>query len=305
MSQIQDRKKDHINIVLNKDVEPNDSSFTKYRLPYKSFPEIDFEKIDTTVDLFDKKLSFPFIISSMTGGEKLGTVINKNIAIAAEKAGVAFGLGSMRVILRKPESLKTFNVRKDCPTIPMYANFGVVQLNYGYGADDINKIIDLVEADGIFLHVNPIQEIIQPEGDKNWEGLLLKLSKIIPKIKGNVILKETGHGIDFASAKKLAEMGVKWIDVSGSGGTSWANVEAYRRIDDIGHLFKAEGIPTDELLKSHSKIKGLNLIAGGGIRNGKDVAKSIALGAKIATAAKPLLADALKSDEKFLRHYKN
>ncbi len=178
---------------------------------------------------------------------------------------------------------------------------GIVQLNYGYGVDEINKIIDSVNADGVFLHVNHLQEAIQPEGDTNFKDLIPKIEKILPKIKKKVVVKEVGHGFDYESAKRLYDIGIEWIDVAGLGGTSWAWVEAYRREDNIGHLFNAQGIPTDESLIECSKVKGLNLIAGGGVRNGLHIAKSIALGAKLATAPKTLLEPALDSTESCIK----
>jgi len=301
MSKINNRKLEHIRIVLDENVEPIPTPFDNYRLPYSAFPELDYAEIDTSIEFFGKKLSFPFVISSMTGGPEKASMINRNLAEAAEQVGVALGLGSMRVILRKPDSIPSFDVKKYCPSIPLFANMGVVQLNYGYGADEINKIIDSINADGIFLHVNHLQEVIQPEGDLNWKDILPKLEKIISKVHKPIVIKEVGHGIDFKSAKRLKEIGIEWIDVSGVGGTSWAWVEAYRREDDLGHLFKAEGIPTDECLIECSKIKGLNLIAGGGIRNGIHIAKAIMLGATLATAAKPLLESALNGTEECIK----
>jgi isopentenyl-diphosphate delta-isomerase len=295
MSIIQKRKSQHIKIVREEKVEPIPSPFDNYRLPYKALPEIDMSEIETKNELLDKELSFPFIISSMTGGEELGRTINENLAKAAEAAKVALGLGSMRVILKNRDAFHTFNIRRFCPSIPLFANFGLVQLNYGYGADEINELIDMVEADGIFLHINHLQEAVQPEGDTNFKGLLKKLEEALPKINAPVFVKEVGHGIDLETAKALAEIGIKWIDVAGVGGTSWAWVEAYRREDDLGHIFKAEGIPTDEALQELSKIKELNLIAGGGIRHGIHIAKAIAMGAKFATAAKPLMNPAINS----------
>lgn len=296
-NQIQDRKLQHINIVLNEKVEPLPSSFGKYRMPYKALPEVDMSKIDTSFEWFGKKLSFPFVISSMTGGEDKGKFINRHLAEAAEETGVGLGLGSMRVTIKKPESLTSFQIRKYCPTTPLFANVGLVQLNYGFGADEINQIIDSVEADGIFLHVNPLQEAVQPEGDTNFEGIIEKLSKILPKINGHVVVKEVGTGIDPETASKLKEIGIKWIDLAGTGGTSWPWVEGYRRNDSLGEVFSAQGVPTDEALIEASKIDGLKLIAGGGIRTGIDIAKSIVLGADMATAAKPLLEPALGSTE--------
>ncbi len=297
MAQIHTRKKQHIEVIKNNQVEPYTSSFDFYRLPYSALPEIDIQKIDTSCDFFGFKLSQPFIISSMTGGEKYGQIININIAKAAQSEKIGFGLGSMRVLDRYPDVIKTFDVKKYCPDVPMFANLGVVQLNYGFDYDKIQKLIDLVKADGIFLHLNHLQEAIQLEGDTNFENLLPKLEKVIKKLKIPVIIKEAGHGIDLKSAQRLKSIGVKWIDVSGTGGTSWAWIEAYRNLNSAGELFKGEGIPTTECLTDLKNIKGLNLIAGGGIRNGLHVAKAIAMGAKFATAAKPFMHSALESEE--------
>lgn len=292
---LHNRKVEHIKIVLNKETEPNPSPFEKYRLPYKALPEIDLAEVNTETKFLGYKLSFPFLISSMTGGPEQGLTINRNLAEACEEEGCALALGSMRVILRDPSAIKTFNVRKYCPHVPLLANMGLVQLNYGYGADEINRIIDSVEADGIFLHVNPLQEAVQPEGDTNFKGLISKLEKILPKIHKPVLIKEVGTGIDYETVKALFEIGIKWIDVSGNGGTSWSMIESYRREDDMGFVFNNFGIPTDEAILNCKKVKGLNIIAGGGIRNGVDIAKSLVLGAKLATSAKPFLTTAIKS----------
>lgn len=297
MAKIHTRKKQHIEVIQNNQVEPYPSSFDFYRLPYKALPEIDMQKIDTSCKFFGFKLSQPFIISSMTGGEKYGKIININIAKAAQSEKVAFGLGSMRVLDRYPEVIKTFDVKKYCPDVPMFGNLGVVQLNYGFNYDKIQKLIDMTHCDGIFLHLNHLQEAIQMEGDTNFENLLPKLEKVIKNLKVPIVVKEAGHGIDMATAKKLKEVGIKWLDVSGTGGTSWAWIEAYRAQENSGEIFKGEGIPTAECLESLKNIKNLNLIAGGGIRNGLHVAKSIAMGAKFATAAKPFMHSALESEE--------
>ncbi|MCA9380094.1 type 2 isopentenyl-diphosphate Delta-isomerase [Candidatus Dojkabacteria bacterium] len=304
---IKQRKLQHIKIVLEKDTQPYPSSFDKYVLPHKALPEIDLEEINTTVNFFNKKISFPFMIASMTGGEEFGKTINTNLAMAAEKNNIPLALGSMRVVLKKPETLDSFNVRHLCPSIPLFANMGLVQLNYGYGAKEINKLIDIIDADGIFLHINHLQEAIQPEGDTNFKGLVDKLAKILPKIKKPVLIKEVGNGIDKETAKKLNEIGVEWIDVAGGGGTSWPWVEGYRREDDLGDIFKAESIPTDQCLTDCREIEDLKLIACGGIRNGKHIALSLMLGADMASCAKPLLQPALESPEaciKLLGKYK-
>jgi isopentenyl-diphosphate delta-isomerase len=294
---ISSRKLQHIQIVLEENVTPLPSSLSKYRLPYKALPEIDLAEIDTSHEFFGKRLSFPFVVASMTGGAEKAGIINKNLALACEQEKVALALGSMRVILKDPSAAESFKVRSLCPSIPLFANMGLVQLNYGYGSDEINRLLDIVEADGIFLHVNHLQESIQPEGDTNFKGLLGKLAEILPKINKPVIIKEVGSGIDKQTAQALYDIGIKWIDVSGMGGTSWTSVEAYRRQDDMGFIFEEVGIPLDEALIDAKQIAGLQLIACGGIRNGLDMLKAFALGADIASAAAPLLKPALESSE--------
>jgi isopentenyl-diphosphate delta-isomerase len=273
------------------------SPYAHYRLPYKALPEIDLAGIDTAYQFFGRKLFFPFLVSSMTGGPAKALVINRNLALACEEQRVALALGSMRVILKDPSMAKSFQVRKYCPTIPLFANLGLVQLNYGCGADEINRLLDIIDADGIFLHINHLQEAIQPEGDTNFESLLPKLAGILPKIRKPVLIKEVGAGIDPGTAKALREIGIEWIDVCGLGGTSWTSVEAHRRDDDLGFLFEEAGIPADRALLDCKQIEGLKLIAGGGIRSGLDIAKGITLGAELASSAKPLLGPALTSSE--------
>lgn len=294
---INKRKIEHINIVQNKNVEPLKNIFDKYSLPYSALPELDLTKIDTSSKFLGKEISMPLLISSMTGGPDLAGDINKNLAIAAQKMRVPLALGSMRVVLKYPETMKSFQVKEICKDVPLIGNIGLVQLNYGIGIDEIQKIIDETKIDALFFHVNHMQEAIQPEGDVNFEGLLSKLALIIKKIKIPVLIKEVGAGIDKTSAQKFYDIGIRTIDVAGLGGTSWTSVEAHRREDDLGFLFEHVGIPTDKALAECSEIKGLSLIAGGGIRSGMDVVKSLMLGADIAGMAKPLLIPALESPE--------
>lgn len=291
---INDRKNEHINIVLNNNVEPVKSSFLKYKINYKALVNIDFKKIDTTTNFLDSKLSFPFLIGSMTGGGKNTLKINKNLAIAANKARVALALGSMRIILKDKESLKTFQVRKYCKDIPLLANFGLVQLNYGYCYNDINYLIDSIEADGICLHLNHLQEAIQPEGDTNFENILRKLELIINKIKKPIIIKEVGAGLDRDSILKLNNIGIKYFDIAGLGGTNWTSVESYRRKDDLGFIFQEIGNNTTDVLEDISDLDVFK-ISSGGIRNGLDIFKSLALGANLTSIAGPILKNALNS----------
>jgi isopentenyl-diphosphate delta-isomerase len=303
---VQQRKKDHIDICLNKNVEPykNHSIWSSWEIPYTAMPEVDLSKVDTSTTFFGWKISFPFIVSSMTGGEAHGREINENVAKACEAEGVPFGLGSMRIVNRYPSSAYTFDVKSFCPTTPMFANIGIVQLNYGFGPAEVNKIIKSVNADGLFVHLNHTQEACQPEGDTNFENLLEKFQALLPHIKVPVVVKGVGHGIERALVERFLEMGVSFVDVSGTGGTSWAWIEGRRQPYDreeenLGFLFRDVGIRTDVCLQQCRSLKanGLKLIAGGGIRNGLDIAKAICLGADYATAAMPFLAAALESSD--------
>ena len=284
------------------------SVWEKYRLPYKTLPEIDYAEIDTTTNWLGKKLKQPLLISSMTGGVALAKTINHNAAKAAEVAGVALGLGSMRILLKDKDLLDTFKVRSLCPSVPLIANLGAVQLNYGVTADDINYLTDAIEADAIFLHLNALQEAIQPEGDTNFAGLLKKLELIIPKLERPVIFKEVGHGIDKVTMKELLALPLGGLDVAGVGGTSWAQVEGYRRDDNLGEHFKAVGYPTDECLgfaRDLAPPKDIKLIASGGIRSGLDGAKAMMLGADLYGVAKPFLETAIASPEALITKLKN
>lgn len=313
MSDIRRRKKDHIDICLTKEIEPVGSPIDKYRLPYAALPKIDMGDIDMSVDFFNWNISFPFIISSMTGGEEYGRTINENIARACNEEGIPFGLGSMRVINRYPDTVKTFDVKEFAPNVPMFANVGLVQLNYGFTEKEFLNIIDSVKADGLFIHINHLQEAVQPEGDTNFKDLIPKLEKVLKYINVPVVAKEVGHGFDYNSAKMLRDIGIQMIDVAGVGGSSWAWIEGYRQPEydasnNMGFLMRDIGIPTDQSILQCKEIEGLNLIAGGGIRNGLHIAKSIALGADYATAAKPFLKSALTSSEevrKVIQRFKN
>ncbi|KAG8346909.1 putative FMN dependent dehydrogenase [Trypanosoma vivax] len=307
-SKIEQRKKDHIDICVRKNVEPyrhGPSIWDRYNIPYVALPEINMADVDTRCRFMHWNLSLPLIISSMTGGEQHGRIINENLALACEAEGIAFGVGSMRIVNRYATAVHTFNVKELCPSVPMFANIGLVQLNYGFGSVEINKLVDAVKADGLFIHVNHTQEACQPEGDTNFASLLKKLEAILPQIKVPVVVKGVGHGIDRDSVIRLCEVGVKYIDVSGCGGTSWAWIEGHRRPcaveeENLGYIFRSVGITTDQCLLESApltKSRDLHLIAGGGIRNGLDIAKALMMGAECATAAMPFLKAALEGPE--------
>lgn len=295
---IQDRKQDHLKIAL-KQGSPAHNAFDELYFEHNALPEVDFAEINTKLDLFGKKVSAPIIISSMTGGMKEGRQINETLAYLAEKYSIPMGLGSQRIMLEDETQQSTFDIRKIAPNIVLLANIGAVQLNYGVTLEDCKRIVDFVQADALCLHLNPLQEAIQPEGDTNFKGLLNKIANVVKHVGVPVIIKEVGAGISFSVAKKLTEIGVQYIDVAGVGGTSWAGIEGERRpgVDLLGALYADWGITTPEAIKQCKKIDGLTVIAGGGIRSGLDIAKSIALGATFASVGYPFLKAALEGKE--------
>ncbi|HEX7055823.1 MAG TPA: type 2 isopentenyl-diphosphate Delta-isomerase [Bacilli bacterium] len=306
------RKAEHISIVLNEQVSGANitSGLERYRFWHNALPELDFTAIDTSTVFFGKKLRFPLLVSSMTGGAELSAEINKRLATTAERRGWAMGLGSMRAVLEHAELRHTYIVRRYAPSIPLFANLGAVQLNYGYGVDECRKAVEMIEADGLILHLNSLQEVFQPEGDTNFSGLLGKIEKVAHALAVPVGVKEVGWGISGAVARRLADAGVSFIDVAGAGGTSWALVEKYRAHDGLrreaADAFAGWGIPTAEsLIEVRAAVPHIPVIASGGIASGVEAAKAIALGASLAGFGRSLLADAVSSaealDERFAR----
>lgn len=242
----------------------------------------------------------------MTGGENKSKTINANLAIACEEMKVAFGVGSMRIALENADAAESFKVaRKYAPTTFIFANMGAVQLNYGKNIDDYKKVVDLVRADALYLHLNPLQEAIQPEGDTNWENLAEKITYLIGKIGIPVFIKEVGHGLNPETAKILIKAGAKGIDSAGVGGTSWAWIEGARAQNpNIQDWFKDFGYPTDYLIPQiHQFTRSTNslLIASGGIRNPIQGLKAHLLGADFYAVAQPFLAPALESPEAVIK----
>ncbi len=289
------RKADHIKICLEEDVQFRASSgLEKYRFTHSCLPEIDYADLDIQTAFLGKSLGAPLLISSMTGGTAQAQQINQRLATVAQAYGLAMGVGSQRVAIEQANTAPTFQVRSIAPDILLFANLGAVQLNYGYGAEQCQKAVDLLQADALILHINPLQECIQPQGDLNFSGLLAKIAVVCEKLNVPVIAKEVGNGISAAMAKQLINAGVQAIDVAGAGGTSWSLVESQRAPNDLlkqlGRTFGDWGIPTAEcLVDIHHTYPQMPLIASGGLRNGLDVAKSIGLGASLAGMALPFL----------------
>src|SRR5258708_4080139 len=290
------RKGDHIRINLEENVQfPNlTTGLEHYRFIHQALPELDIAEIDTHVDLLGKRLSTPILISSMTGGVGQAQQINRNLAEAAQQAGIAMGLGSQRAAVERPDLAATYTIREVAPDILLFANLGAVQFNYGYGVDQCRKAVDMVRADALILHFNALQEAVQPEGDGNFKDLLPKIEQVCKALEVPVIAKEVGWGFSERAARQLASVGISAIDVAGSGGTSWSEVEYHRAPTAfharVARAFADWGIPTAESIQYVRKgAPGLPILASGGLRDGIDIAKCIALGAMVGGMAGPFL----------------
>ncbi len=298
------RKDDHIRINLEENVQfPRlTTGLEKLHFMHQAVPELDLQAIDTRTVFLGKTLRNPLLISSMTGGTDRAGQINMTLAEAAQNAGVAMGLGSLRVALEDPAVAATFQVRQVAPDILLFANLGAVQLNYGFGVDHCRRAVELVQADALILHLNALQEAVQPEGDGHFAGLLARIEEVCSALDVPVIAKEVGWGISPQAARQLADVGVAAIDVAGAGGTSWTEVE-YHRAPTIHHArvaraFADWGIPTaDSIRYVREAVPGLPIIASGGLRDGVDVAKCIALGAELGGMAGPFLKAAVQGVE--------
>jgi isopentenyl-diphosphate delta-isomerase len=295
------RKADHIRINLEEDVRSSMSTgLDNYFFIHEALPEINLNDVDMTQVIFGRQVKAPVLISSMTGGTEEAERINCTLAEAAQVTGVAMGLGSQRAGIEHPELAATFKVRHLAPDVLLFANLGAVQLNYAYTEDHCRRAIDMIEADALILHLNPLQEALQPEGDTLFSGLAKKIEHICRVLPVPVIAKEVGWGISERTARILAEAGVSAIDVAGAGGTSWSQVEMYRIKDEhlanVAASFRGWGIPTaDSILLVKKGAPQVRIIASGGLKNGVDIAKCIALGAALGGMAGPFLKAAVRS----------
>lgn len=300
---IGNRKADHIRINLEEDVRSRlTTGLERYRFIHQALPELDLEEVDTGVTVFGKRLRAPLLISSMTGGTTEAGVINRRLALAAQETGIAMAVGSQRAALEHPELASTFQVRRYAPDILLFANLGAVQLNYGYTVDHCRRAVEMIEADAFILHLNPLQEAVQPEGDTRFSGLVRKIEAVCRALPVPVVVKEVGWGISERAARMLAEAGVAAIDVAGAGGTSWSQVEMHRAVNNfqarLAAAFVDWGIPTAESIRFVRQAAPEVLVfASGGLRNGVDVAKAIALGATLTGMAGALLQAAAQSTE--------
>jgi isopentenyl-diphosphate delta-isomerase len=298
------RKGDHIRICLDEKAQAKNATagFEDIQLVHRALPEINRETINLSTPFLGKKFKAPIIVGAMTGGTAEATQINASIAEAVEKLGLAMGVGSQRAAIEDHNLEKTYAVaRKNAPHAFLIANIGGVQLVHGYGIKEVKKIVDMIDADALAVHLNALQEAVQPEGQTNFKGVLAKIAEIASALDKPVIVKETGAGISAEDAKALEDAGVKAIDVGGVGGTSFAAVEYYRssgKEDGVQHFlgeaFWDWGIPTAVSLIETAQTVKLPIIASGGLRSGTDVAKALALNASLASISQPILQTAVK-----------
>lgn len=305
---INKRKTEHIRLCLDENVEGINKSTGLEGISFihNALPEINFNDISFDTTFLNKTVQAPFLVSSMTGGSKLAADINQNLARAAEEKGWVIALGSTRALLESDAHRESFLIRKQAPTVPLIANLGAVQLNYGYGVEEAQRIVDMTEADSLVLHFNSLQEVFQDEGDLNFENLLPKIEELCAKIDVPVGAKEVGFGIDGPTAEKLYDAGVSYIDVAGAGGTSWSQVEKLRSEDPLrqaaAEAFNNWGLPTKDCIVSvRSKLDSVPLVASGGMKTGVDAAKAITIGADIIGFARQLLQAATESTDAVIK----
>ncbi|NVM53554.1 MAG: type 2 isopentenyl-diphosphate Delta-isomerase [Candidatus Helarchaeota archaeon] len=308
----ENRKLEHIKICLNQNVEfkTKSAGFQDIELIHQSLPELDYQAIDLTTHLFERKFDYPILINAMTGGHPESIKINKTLAQIASEFNIPMEVGSQRAAIENEKLISTYRIAREASQsaageIFLIGNIGGGQLVKGYGIREINKSIEMIDADALAIHLNPLQEVLQKEGDINYQKLLGKIREVIKQVKIPIIVKETGNGLSREALGALKDIGVKYVDVSGAGGTSWAAVESYRHKDisefaRIANNFRDWGIPT--VVSTLTAVKmGFNVISSGGIRTGIDIAKAIACGADMAGIALPFLANAYREDLNALR----
>lgn len=298
------RKADHIRICLSESAQARDvaTGFKDVSLVHRALPETDKQKVSLATTVFGYKFAAPILVGAITGGTAEATRINAIIAEAVETLHLGMGVGSQRVAIENTKLETTFAIaRKKAPSAFLVANIGGIQLVHGYGAKEVKKAIEIIDADAVAIHLNPLQEAVQPEGQTSFKGVLEKIGEIAGEVDKPVIVKETGAGISAEDAEKLEAAGVKGIDVSGAGGTSFAAVEYYRAKGKensvqrfLGDAFWDWGIPTVASLIETAQTVKIPVVASGGVRSGVDAAKALALGASLASLSQPVLQAAVK-----------
>jgi isopentenyl-diphosphate delta-isomerase len=298
------RKAEHLRINLECDVGGKGvgSGFDAFWFEHRALPEIDLDDVDLSREFLGRRLAAPLLVSCMTGGTPEARSINVELARVAQHHGLAMGLGSGRALLESPGSIESFDVRPEAPDIALLANIGAVQLNKGYAIAECRRLVELLRADALVLHLNPLQEALQPEGDTCFRGLLRQIARLCAEADFPIVVKEVGWGIGPGDVRALFDSGVAAIDIAGAGGTSWSEVERHRITEPwrarVAAAFAGWGIPTAQCLTDarDAAPAGL-LIASGGIKSGLDAAKALALGADLVGIAGPFLRAAAKGFE--------
>lgn len=297
---ISKRKKDHVDLTVSGAVNyVKSAGFERYDFVHNALPEIDFNSVSTKAVFLNREFAFPLFISSMTGGYTKAGAVNAMIAEFCEFRNIPFGVGSQRIILEDSSSSYTFSiVREKAPTAFIASNIGGCQLINGLSVDDLRKITDCIQADAVIVHLNVLQELMQPEGDRNFKGIIKGIERLVHDTNLPVIVKETGAGITLSVAQKLINCGVRVIDISGAGGTSWSKVENERDLQNNGkNIFNEWGNPTVDCLlefAAHDK-DNIEIISSGGIRTAFDMIKSLCLGADFTATAQPVIKTAVEN----------
>ena len=311
MGGIETRKMRHIRVSLDEDVEGDiGTGLQDVRLIHRALPEIDLGDVSTEATLFGRRLKAPLIISAITGGTEEAKGINETLARVAEEKGVGMGVGSQRIAVERPETAHTFRVVRDlAPTAFVMGNMGCPQLSLGWGVEEARRCVEMVDADALALHMNPLQEAVQPGGDTNYRGILDKVKEIAGALPVPVVMKETGCGVSYEDAARMEAAGATGVEVSGVGGTSWSAVEYHiareagkKDQEYLGRALWNWGIPTAVSVVETSQRTSLTVIASGGIRTGAEIAKSISLGADAAGMAKPFLEKAVEGYDALSQH---
>jgi isopentenyl-diphosphate delta-isomerase len=311
MSGIEKRKLRHIEISLNKNVNTDiPNGFNDIRLIHRAIPEIDLDEVNCETTFYGKKLSAPLIISGITGGTEKAKKINKVLAEVAEEKSIGIGVGSQRIAIEQPETIPSFKiVREKAPTTFVMGNIGCPQLSLGWGITEAEMCIEMIQADALAIHMNPLQEAVQVDGDTNYSGIYKKISELHKIIKKPLIMKETGAGIAWEDAVKMQEAGISGLEVSGVGGTSWSAVEYHiakevhkKEMEYLGEALWNWGIPTAISVVETSQKTSLKIIASGGMRTGVEIVKSMALGAHAAGIARPFLQKAVEGRDTLAEH---
>jgi isopentenyl-diphosphate delta-isomerase len=301
------RKKQHVDLTLKKDVgfRGKTTGLERWEFVHNALPELDLADIDPSCRFLEKPLSYPFMISSMTGGYQDALRINRQLAEVCEETGIAMGVGSQRQALEDSTYHRTFStVREAAPTIPIAGNLGAAEIAHLENAGGVIRLAELIGADAFIVHLNPLQELLQPEGTPRFRGVLKGIQMLVKELPIPVIVKEIGAGLSAGTVRRLLDAGVHYIDIAGAGGTSWAGVEILRRGEDTSPFWDW-GIPTATAVQDAAALKGkpwpFTLIASGGISTGMDAAKCVALGADLTASARPMLKALQKGGTRGLR----